>query len=297
MLGVVTELMASPAKRLPANVDGDFYVDSSCIDCDACRIVAPQVFAERGEQSAVYRQPQSDDELLTAQKALLACPTSSIGDLARRDMRAALAAYPERIDSEVHFCGFTSEDSFGALSYFITRERGNVLIDSPRFSGPIVRNIAAAGGVDLMLLTHRDDVADHSKFRERFGCTRVLHRDDVTPTTAGVEQQPEGLDPVQFDDELLMIPVPGHTRGHAVFLYRNRYLFTGDHLAWSPRRERLVAFRNACWYSWSEQTQSMKRLLDFDFEWVLPGHGRSVQLPRERMKGELERCIRWMEKS
>lgn len=29
-----------------------------------------------------------------------------------------------------------------------------------------------------------------------------------------------------------------------------------------------------CWYSWEEQTRSMERLLAYDFEWVLPGHGR-----------------------
>ena len=29
--------MANLALRLPENVPGDFYVDSTCIDCDACR--------------------------------------------------------------------------------------------------------------------------------------------------------------------------------------------------------------------------------------------------------------------
>jgi len=29
------------------------------------------------------------------------------------------------------------------------------------------------------------------------------------------------------------------------------------------------------------------RLLDYDFEWVLPGHGDRVHLPADRMKGEL----------
>ena len=29
--------MANPKKRVPQNVPGDFFVDSTCIDCDACR--------------------------------------------------------------------------------------------------------------------------------------------------------------------------------------------------------------------------------------------------------------------
>ena len=84
--------MAQPALRLSENVAGDFFVDSSCIDCDACRQIAPAVFHEAGDQSAVFHQPESDAELLAAQKALLACPTGSIGDLRKRDLAAAIAA-------------------------------------------------------------------------------------------------------------------------------------------------------------------------------------------------------------
>ncbi len=29
--------MADPKKRVLENVPGDFFVDSTCIDCDACR--------------------------------------------------------------------------------------------------------------------------------------------------------------------------------------------------------------------------------------------------------------------
>jgi glyoxylase-like metal-dependent hydrolase (beta-lactamase superfamily II)/ferredoxin len=286
--------MATPALRLPDNAPGDWFVDSTCIDCDACRQIAPSVFHDAGDQSAVHRQPESADEILAAQKALISCPTASIGTIAKHDMKPALAAYPEQIDGDVHRCGFTSEASFGAFSYFIRRESGNVLIDSPRFAGPLVKNIDAMGGVRRMLLTHQDDVADHDKFHERFGCERVLHRDDVRSRTAAVELQPQGLDPIALDDDLLMIPTPGHTKGHAVFLYRNRFLFTGDHLAWNESRGALYAFRSACWYSWKEQIASMERLLDYRFEWVLPGHGRPIQLAADAMHAQLEACVRWM---
>jgi glyoxylase-like metal-dependent hydrolase (beta-lactamase superfamily II)/ferredoxin len=288
--------MAQPALRLEANVSGDFYVDSTCIDCDACRQIAPAVFHDTGDQSAVFHQPQTGEELLAAQKALIACPTASIGSATKHDMRAALAAYPELVEDDVYRCGFTSESSFGAFSYLIRRESGNVLVDSPRFTGPLVRNIAAMGGARRMLLTHQDDVADHAKFQERFGVERVLHRDDVHARTSMIEIQPAGNDPIALEPELLMIPTPGHTRGHAVFLYREKFLFTGDHLAWSESRGHLYAFRSACWYSWAEQIRSMERLLDYPFEWVLPGHGRPVRLPSGDMRRSLERCIEWMKK-
>jgi len=286
--------VAQAALKLPDNVPGDFFVDSSCIDCDACRIFAPSVFTESGDQSAVFRQPENERELLDAQRALISCPTGSIGTATKHDMRDAVASLPELIDADVYRCGYTSESSFGAFSYYLRDTK--TLVDSPRFAAPLVRNIEALGGVATMLLTHQDDVADHAKFHEKFGCERVLHRDDVRTKTASVEFQPSGLDPIQLTPELVMIPTPGHTKGHAVFLYRDTFLFTGDHLAWSEPRGHLYAFRSACWYSWPEQIASMKRLLDFDFEWVLPGHGRPVRLARGTARGELERCVAWMEK-
>ena len=287
--------MADAALRISDNVPGDFYVDSTCIDCDACRQIAPAVFRDAGNQSAVFHQPANDDELLASQKALIACPTSSIGSAAKHDMKRALAAYPELIDDDVYRCGFTSESSFGAFSYLIQRASGNILIDSPRYAGPLVKRIEAMGGVRRMLLTHQDDVADHEKFHQRFGCERVIHRDDVRSRTASVELKPAGQDPIALEPGLLMIPTPGHTKGHAVFLYRDHFLFTGDHLAWDPDDERLIAFRGACWYSWTEQIRSMKRLLDYRFEWVLPGHGRPIHLAADTMRRELERCVAWME--
>jgi glyoxylase-like metal-dependent hydrolase (beta-lactamase superfamily II) len=152
------------------------------------------------------------------------------------------------------------------------------------------------GGASALFLTHRDDVADHEKFARRFGCTRYLHASD-DGARFGVEEAWGGDDPLPIGDDFLAIPTPGHTRGHAVLLYRNKYLFTGDHLAWSPSRERLTAFRESCWYSWEEQIRSMRRLLDFSFEWVLPGHGWIHHAPAGEMRASLEKCIEWMEKS
>jgi glyoxylase-like metal-dependent hydrolase (beta-lactamase superfamily II) len=149
------------------------------------------------------------------------------------------------------------------------------------------------GGVHKMFLTHKDDVADHRRFAERYACERIMHADDGAQRL-GIEHVLRGGDSVALDTELTVIPVPGHTRGHMVLLYHKKFLFTGDHLAWSPNRQTLVAFRNACWYSWSEQIKSMERLLDYDFEWVLPGHGRIHHDTAENMHRHLERCIEWM---
>ena len=76
-----------------------------------------------------------------------------------------------------------------------------------------------------------------------------------------------------------------------MLLFAERFLFSGDHVWWSPHRKRLVASRSVCWDSWEDQTESMRRLLDYRFEWVLPGHGRRHHAPAEHMRAELEACV------
>jgi glyoxylase-like metal-dependent hydrolase (beta-lactamase superfamily II)/ferredoxin len=288
--------MANLQQRLPENVPGDFFVDSTCIDCDTCSQLAPGIFRDHGDQCSVHHQPESEAETKSAMMALVSCPTGSIGSTARHDPHIGIDAFPLLLDENVYFCGFTSESSFGAWSYLITRpasEGGNILIDSPRFATQLLKKIDALGGVSTMLLTHKDDVADHKMFRERFNCDRVMHADDGAERL-GAERVIRGSDPVALDSDLLIIPTPGHTRGHVVFLYRDKFLFTGDHLAWSPNRQTLTAFRSVAWYSWSEQIRSMEKLLAYQFEWVLPGHGDMHHADACSMHAELERCVAWM---
>ncbi len=125
------------------------------------------------------------------------------------------------------------------------------------------------------------------------GCPRMMHEGDGA-RGLGIERVTTGRDRVPIDRDWLLIPTPGHTRGHQVFLYRDIALFTGDHLAWSPNRQTLVAFRDVCWYSWAQQTASMETLLDCRFEWVLPGHGRMHHASRDEMHEHLEGCVAWM---
>src|SRR6266571_6299152 len=200
--------MADRRRRLPENVAGDFFVDDTCIDCDACRAIAPATFHDHGAQSSVYRQPENPEARRQALKALVTCPTASIGTESEADdVSAAVAAYPERIDENVYFCGFTSEESFGGWSYLIVRppERGgNVLVDSPRFTQPLVRRIRELGGIRQMFLSHKDDVADHAAFAREFGCTRIMHAADGA-ARLGVELVVNGTAPVSVDADLVVI--------------------------------------------------------------------------------------------
>ncbi|MBW4524963.1 MAG: MBL fold metallo-hydrolase [Phormidium tanganyikae FI6-MK23] len=287
--------MAHLSDRRSQNIEGDFYVDRSCIDCDTCRWMTPEVFTREGSQSIVFHQPETETERLRAMQALLACPTASIGTVEKpKDIKLAQESFPILVAENVYHCGYHAENSYGAASYLIQRPEGNILVDSPRFSPPLVKRLEAMGGIRYLYLTHRDDVADHQKFRDHFGCDRILHSDEITRSTESVEIKLTGTEPFQLDPELLIIPVPGHTKGHTVLLYTNRFLFSGDHLAWSARQNHLVGFREACWYSWDELKRSMQNLSYFDFEWVLPGHGRRYHADLETMHQAMQKCLNWM---
>jgi len=288
--------MAHVKLRRPENVNGDFYVDSSCIDCDTCRWMAPEVFYRDGGLSAVYHQPDGESERWRSLQALLACPTSSIGTVEKpQDIKAAQSSFPILVAENVYHCGYHAENSYGAASYLIQRTEGNVLVDSPRWAPPLVKRIEEMGGIRYLYLTHRDDVADHQKFHDHFGCDRILHSDDISGGTRNVEIQLTGSEPFALAPSLLIIPIPGHTKGHTALLYKNKFLFSGDHLAWSEKLKQLVAFRDVCWYSWPKQIQSMRELANYSFEWVLPGHGRRYHADLETMRHQMHNCIDWMD--
>ena len=287
--------MATLQQKRTENIDGNFYVDYSCIDCDTCRWMAPEVFNRQASQSAVYHQPATETEQLLAMQALLACPTASIGTVEKpTQIKQAQQTFPLLVEDNVYHCGYHSEASYGAASYLIQRPEGNILVDSPRYAPPLVKQIESMGGIKYMYLTHQDDVADHQKFHEHFNCDRILHQDDIKPATKDVEIKLSGYEPVELEPDLLIIPVPGHSKGHTVLLYQNKFLFTADHLAWSTYLEQLHAFRRFCWYSWSEQIKSMAKLADYSFEWVLPGHGRRYHGSLAETKQQMQQCVEWM---
>jgi glyoxylase-like metal-dependent hydrolase (beta-lactamase superfamily II)/ferredoxin len=290
---MLPNLVARFSDRLDENVPGDFFVDASCIDCETCRIVAPAVFerSDRLALSVVRHQPASGEQALRAKMALVSCPTSAIGSASKVDVRDAIEALPDPIADGVLYCGYASESSFGAASYLVRREEGNVLVDSPRAARPLMDRIAALGGVGTMFLSHRDDVADHAQYARRFRCERFMHTRDTCHDTRDVERRIEGDEPVKLAPDLLAVPVPGHTRGSIALLYREEFLFTGDHLWGSEDGGGLEAGRDVCWYSWAHQTRSMEKLLAFDFEWVLPGHGPRFHAPARRMRAELEKLV------
>jgi glyoxylase-like metal-dependent hydrolase (beta-lactamase superfamily II)/ferredoxin len=283
--------MADEKKRLDSNVAGNFFVDATCINCDTCRQLAPASFEEVGNFSAVTRQPTDIGRSHQAYQALLACPVGSIGAEQSDKLRVqeAMASFPLQLEDEVSYCGFNSEKSFGANSFFIEHPDGNWLVDSPRYLKHLVEAFEHKGGVAYIFLTHKDDVADAEKYAAHFGAKRLIHRADIE-AAPDAEWIIEGADSLQVLPQFRIIPVPGHTAGSMALLYKNRFLFAGDHLWWDSAQKRLNAPSQLVWRK-HVLMDSIRKLLDHPFEWVLAGHGDRIRLPAHEMRAQLHALI------
>lgn len=152
--------------------------------------------------------------------------------------------------------------------------------------GPIIRRSYRTEGC-------LGDVADAERCAEHFKSRRIIHRDELS-SQPGAEVVLDGEGPWGLGPGFLAIHTPGHTKGHCVLLFQDRFLFTGDHLAWDREERHLLAFEDYCWYSWPQQAESMERLSAYRFKWVLPGHGQRVQLPASEMRQQMCRLVESM---
>ena len=73
--------MATLSERHAGNAPGRYYVDTSCIDCEQCRVLAPQFFSHDEDNgiSLVSRQPVTAEEIALFEEVIATCATESIG--------------------------------------------------------------------------------------------------------------------------------------------------------------------------------------------------------------------------
>ncbi|RLA61476.1 MAG: MBL fold metallo-hydrolase [Epsilonproteobacteria bacterium] len=285
--------MANSNNKVEENITGKFFVDKTCINCDACRKFAPSIFTDQGDYSFVFKQPENDEETFFAKQALLSCPVNSIGIEGEKNLKAARDSFPKHIDGPVYINGFNNEKTFGADSYFIKSDKGNWLIDSPRFIQDLVKKFEAMGGIKYIWISHKDDIGDSEKYAKHFGAKRIINQYDVTDKIKDAELVLTEEE-TTFDDGIVF-HTPGHTKGSQVLVFADKYLFTGDHYAWMKKLKMFSSFHKYCWYSWEKQITSVDKMKKFkDIEWVLPGHGRIGQIKKGEFQHTIEKSVLWM---
>ncbi len=285
--------MAKASKALSENADGNYFVDSTCINCGVSRHYAPEIFGNTGVYAYVKKQPRGEKEEVCAQRALLACPMASIGMKEKRSLSSVRNDFPIEMAQNIFLNGFNHRNSFGAHSYFIRSEEGNWLVDSPRYIPHLVRKFEEMGGIRYIFLTHKDDVCDAHKFARHFGAARIIHKYD-----SGAQKDAElilsGGDRFTIGSAEIHY-MPGHTKGHMVLLWNQTFLFTGDHYAWIKKLNQFASFRNACWYSWSKQIESVRKMQEFkNVQWVFPGHGKWGRVKKSQFPEIVKKSVQWM---
>ena len=156
----------------------------------------------------------------------------------------------------------------GTNTYLIESEDGMSVLDpGPDDPAHVAAVLAAAGGnVRRILLSHgHHDHADAvSALRAASGAPVFGFRPSIRPDL-------EIDHPLAEGDEvagLTVLHTPGHAADHLCFATANRCLFTGDHvMTWSTS---IVAPPNG---DMAAYFVSLRRLLDRDDHWLLPGHG------------------------
>ncbi len=73
--------MADKNDQWPDNLKGKFYVDRTCIACDACCIAAPENFKMNEDDGHAYlsKQPGAASEEDQCKEAMEGCPVEAIG--------------------------------------------------------------------------------------------------------------------------------------------------------------------------------------------------------------------------
>lgn len=231
---------------------------------------------------------------------MIACPVGSIRletpDILVKD---ALEMFPVAIDSDhipgVLHLGFHSSETYGATPYLVKKSTGNIMVDVPRYNSRLADLIEQQGGVKYMVLTHRDDVFDHDRWKARFPTAqRIMHRLDSSKTskTNECEILLEGEGRWEPEKGFSILHTPGHTPGSICVLVQtaiDAVLFSGDTIAYSASKKRLEGFKRYNAGSTIAQTESIKDLADekMNFKWILPAHGRIARFDNLEEKGRL----------
>ncbi len=186
-----------------------------------------------------------------------------------------------------------NRDTLGGTAYFIVNNSGNIMIDAPAWSVANQEFIAAQGGVQWLLITHRGGLGQTAKIVKELSCTVVIQEQEAyllpdTPTTTYQQQW-------QLGEEIEAIWTPGHTPGSACIYYaaQGGMLFTGRHLL-PDRAGNPKPLRTPKTFHWPRQVKNAN-LLAANFpperlRYLLPGASTGLLRGRGYMEAQADYC-------
>ncbi len=160
-----------------------------------------------------------------------------------------------------HIWAFSpNRDILGGTAYFIVENQTNILIDSPAWDEVNQQFIKDQGGLQWLLITHRDHIGKAQEIQQATQCQILIQEQEayLLPSATLTTFRHE----FAVTSNSCMIWTSGHSPGSACFYssLNGGILFSGRHLL--PNLQGLpVPLRTAKTFHWPRQLQNVQALL------------------------------------
>ncbi len=141
--------------------------------------------------------------------------------LARKDAASSRLTCSLKNSSRAYTAAVTTRAPHSALTHISSRGKKETCSSIHHVtSRKLVEAFERMGGLTDVLLSHQDDVADADKYADRFSARVWIHEDDRCGCEL-CDESAEGDGDDGHRRKHARIPVPGHTRGSVVYLWRD----------------------------------------------------------------------------
>jgi glyoxylase-like metal-dependent hydrolase (beta-lactamase superfamily II) len=173
-------------------------------------------------------------------------------------VKANLGKLPTEILPGI-FAFAPNRDTLGGTAYAIVTPTGNLAIDSPVWNDLERQFIAAVGGINWLVLTHRGGIGKTATIAAESGCEVIIQEQEayLLPDTQVTTFQHE----FELNDTINLIWTPGHSPGSSCVYYSNAggVLFTGRHLL-PDRSGAPVPLCTPKTFHWQRQLRSVEAI-------------------------------------
>jgi hypothetical protein len=122
-------------------------------------------------------------------------------------------------------------------AFLLRREQGNLLIYRAATLEQDVETVNDLGGVSRQYLNHHHEASPACDWvAKTFGAPLHVHKADAQAASKVCDVDETFSERHRLDEDLEVIPIPGHTSGATAFLWdtgQHRALFTGDTISFS----------------------------------------------------------------
>jgi glyoxylase-like metal-dependent hydrolase (beta-lactamase superfamily II) len=152
-------------------------------------------------------------------------------------------------------------------AFLLRRDRGNVLIYSTATLGSAGSAIERLGGISRHYLNHRHEALFAS---ERVDAPLFVHERERRSVAETYRVRATFSKRHTLDDDLEVIPTPGHTSGATAYLWdsgEHRLLFTGDTIYFDEGEWVAAVLPSS---DWSRYVDSLELIRELDFDVLVP---------------------------